>query len=187
VVPTVAQSLGVRETGGATLLDRLAATLREQRLLLVLDNLEQVVEAASCVAELLAACPGMAIVTASRVRLRLSGEREYPVPPLSLPEKRHDGSLDAAAESAAVRLFVARGRAVLPDFALTETNLGAVVDVCRRLDGRPLALELAAARVRILTPDGLLARMERALPLLTGGGREMPAPADDARRYRLVL
>jgi predicted ATPase/DNA-binding CsgD family transcriptional regulator len=175
VAPTVAQALGVREAGEAPLPERLAAALREERLLLVMDNVEQVVEAAPLVADLLAACPGLGVLATSRVRLRLSGEREYPVPPLALPAPAAAGSADAVAGAAAVRLFVERGRAVRPDFALTEANAHAVAEVCRRLDGLPLALELAAARVKVLPPPALLARLGRALPLLTGGGRDLPA------------
>jgi predicted ATPase/DNA-binding CsgD family transcriptional regulator len=175
VLPAVAQALGVRETGEATLFDRLTAAFREQRVLLVLDNLEQVVRAAPVVAELLDACPGLAVLATSRVRLHLPGEIEYAVPPLALPGDGRDSTFESAAESPAVRLFVERGRAVRPDFGLTEANAAALVGICRRLDGLPLALELAAARVKVLPLPVLLARLERALPLLTEGARDLPA------------
>jgi predicted ATPase/DNA-binding CsgD family transcriptional regulator len=175
VAPTVAQALGVREAGEAPLADRLAVFLRDKRLLLILDNFEQVVEAAPLVADLLAACPGLAVLATSRVRLRLSGEREVAVAPLALPTNEGRAARDDAAAADAVRLFVERARAVRADFALTEANAGAVADICRRLDGLPLALELAAARVKVLPAAALLAKLERRLPLLTGGGRDLPA------------
>ncbi len=174
VAPAVAQALGVRDAGEEPLDARLKAFLRERRLLLVLDNFEQVVEAAPLVAELLAACPGLTVLATSRVRLRVSGEREYPVPPLGLPAP---GGGDPAAEETdaeAVRLFVARAEAVQPGFAVTAENAPAVADICRRLDGLPLAIELAAARTKVFPPSDLLARLERRLPLLTGGGRDLP-------------
>src|SRR5262249_4227623 len=145
--------------GGAPAEERLVTSLRDRRVLLLLDNFEQVVEAAPAVAKLLAACPGLRILVTSRVRLRLSGEREYPVPPLPLPAE--DVALEQTSASAAVRLFVERARAVAPDFALTAENTRAAADICRRLDGLPLAIELAAARVKVLPPPALLARLDR--------------------------
>ena len=158
VAPTVAQTVGVREAGDAPLTDRLTASLRDERLLIVLDNFEQVVEAAPLVADLLAACPSLAVLVTSRVRLRLSGEREYPVPPLPLPPPAVP-SPDVAAGSAAVRLFAERARAVRPDFGLTDENAEAVAGICVRLDGLPLAIELADARVKVMPPAALLARL----------------------------
>ena len=174
VLPTIAQALGVREAGDRSLGERLAAFLDDRELLLLLDNFEQVVEAAPLVADLLVKCPALKVLVTSRTRLRLSGEREYPVPPLALPAAATAPSLDAATESEAVRLFVERVQAVKPDFALTPENLPAVVEVCRRLDGLPLGIELAAARAKVLPPAALLARLERRLPLLTGGSRDLP-------------
>jgi len=162
VLPTIAQILSVREAGERSLAARLADVLRDRRLLLVLDNFEHVVEAAPLVADLLAACPGLAVLATSRVRLRLSGEREHAVPPLGLTD---DG---------AVRLFVERARAVREAFALTPATAPVVAAICRRLDGLPLAIELAAARIKVLPPAALLARLERRLPLLTGGARDAP-------------
>jgi predicted ATPase/DNA-binding CsgD family transcriptional regulator len=169
----VAQALGVREAGNEPILARLTAFLRDRQTLLLLDNFEQVVEAAPLVADLLGACPDLKILATSRVRLRLSGEREYPVPPLGLPGKSAgDAEL---AESEAVRLFVERAQAVKPDFAVTDLDAPAVANICRHLDGLPLAIELAAARIKVLPPQTLLTRLERRLSLLTGGGRDLPA------------
>ncbi len=175
VLPTIAQALGVREAGDEPLAARVGAFLRDQRLLLVLDNFEQAVEAAPVVADLLAACPRVTVLATSRVRLRVSGERQYLVPPLGLVGRGGPASVEDAATSEAVRLFVERAQGVKGDFALTAANAGAVAEVCRRLDGLPLAIELAAAWVRVLPPTALLGRLEKRLPLLTGGGRDLPA------------
>ncbi len=174
VVSAVAQALGVHEAGDEPLLDRLTAVLRTKRQLLVLDNVEQVIEAASAMAHLVAHCSGLTMLVTSRVRLRLSAEREFPVSPLGLPDAGGQSSAGSLGTSGAVRLFVARAQAVKPDFALTDQNAEAVAAICTRLDGLPLALELAAARVKVLPPPALLARLERRLPLLTGGGRDLP-------------
>ncbi len=177
----IAARLGLTETGGNGL-DALVAFLRPLSLLLVLDNLEQVMDAADVVAELLATCPRLAIVVTSRERLRLRGERELPVPPLALPSpaggmtgRPLDGEMLAAAEaSPAVRLFAERARAARPGFALDEDSLPAVVQLCRALDGLPLAIELVAARTRLLSPRALLDRFDRRLDLLSGGARDLP-------------
>jgi predicted ATPase/DNA-binding CsgD family transcriptional regulator len=176
LVPSaIAQALGVRETEDEPWLDRLLAVLRDQCHLLVLDNFEQVVEAAPVVTALLAGCPMVTVLVTSRVRLRLSIEREAPVPPLTLPEADDHASDEGLDESAAVRLFVARVQAVKPEFALTGQNANAVAAICHRLDGLPLAIELAAARVKVLSPSALLNKLDLRLPLLTGGGRDLPA------------
>jgi predicted ATPase/DNA-binding CsgD family transcriptional regulator len=175
VAPAIAKVLGVHEAGDEPLVARLETYLSDRRLLLLLDNFEQVVEAAPPVAALLGACPGLKALVTSRVRLRVSGEREYPVPPLTLPTLEALSTANEATDSEAVRLFVDRALAVRPDFALTAENAPAVAEICRRLDGLPLAIELAAARVKVLSPPALLARLERRLPLLTGGGQDMPA------------
>ncbi len=175
VLPTIAQALGAREAGDEPLEARVRAFLRGRGLLLVLDNFEQVVEDAPVVAHLLAACPHLTVLVTSRVRLRLSGEHDYAVPPLGLAGRDDAPSVEEVAGAEAVRLFVARARAVRSDFALTEENAPAVAEICRRLDGLPLATELAAARVKVLPPSALLARLERRLPVLTGGGRDLPA------------
>jgi non-specific serine/threonine protein kinase len=175
VASAIVQALGLRGADQEPPLDRLKAVVCERRFLLVLDNFEHVIDAAPIVAELLGTGPRLTVLVTSRVRLRLSGEREHAVPPLGLAAPDEAGSLAAVAESAAVRLFVARAYAVQEDFALETENAAAVAAVCRRLDGLPLAIELAAARVKVLAPAALLARLERRLPLLTGGGRDLPA------------
>src|SRR5215211_1296366 len=147
VAATIAQVLGLQDTGGSPLAKRLVHLLRTRQTLLVLDNFEQVLDAGPLVAELLAACPRLKVLITSRSVLHLSGEHDMPVPPLTLPESVTGLSAGDAAASEAVRLFLARARAARPDFALTDTNAAAVVAICRRLDGLPLALELAAARI----------------------------------------
>jgi predicted ATPase/DNA-binding CsgD family transcriptional regulator len=173
VASAVAQQLGVREGADDPLSRRLGDVLRERELLLVLDNFEQVVDAAPLVAELLAACPRLTVLVTSRVRLRLTAERTFPVPPLALPPAEPGPSLDAR-DAPAVALFVDRAEAVRPDFALTTENAAAVAAICRRLDGLPLAIELAAVRVTLFQPVALLGKLERRLPLLTGGARDLP-------------
>jgi predicted ATPase/DNA-binding CsgD family transcriptional regulator len=177
VLPTIAQALGVREAGDRPLADQLVGLLRDRRLLLVLDNLEQVLPATPRVAALLAACPRLTVLATSRAPLRVSGERTFDVPPLALPARGEGSGAPPLADLArveAVRLFVERARAARSDFALTEGNAAAVAEVCRRLDGLPLAIELAAARVGALPPTALLARLEKRLPLLTEGPRDAP-------------
>ncbi len=178
VAPTIAQALGLRETGGRPALARLISFLREQRLLLVLDNFEQIVAAAPAVTELLAACPRLIVLVTSREPLRVGGEHEFPVPPLALPERSAGGRSPTPAELAehgAIALFVARARAVQPAFALTEANALTIAEICRCLDGLPLAIELAAARTKVLAPPALLARLTNRLAVLTGGPRDAPA------------
>jgi predicted ATPase/DNA-binding CsgD family transcriptional regulator len=175
VVSAIITALGVREAGEAALVDQLKAVLREKHHLLVLDNFEQVIEAAPNMTDLLGACPALTILVTSRVRLRVSAEREVPIPPLGLAELDRHRGVEEIATSDAVRLFVARAEAVQPDFALTSDNAVPVAEICRRLDGLPLAIELAAARVKVLPPAALLARLGQRLPLLTGGGRDLPA------------
>jgi predicted ATPase/DNA-binding CsgD family transcriptional regulator len=176
LVPSaIITALGVREVGDERLIERLKAVLRSQRLLLVLDNFEHVVRAAPIVADVLETCPGVTILVTSRVRLRVSGEREVPLAPLGLVPRDREPSVTDVARSDATQLFVARAEAVQPDFALTPENAVAVAEICRRLDGLPLAIELAAARVKVLPPVALLARLDHRLPLLTGGGPDHPA------------
>ena len=174
VASAIAQGLGVREAGDQPLAERLRAFLRGRHLLLVLDNFEQVVEAAPLLADLLGAGPRLSLLVTSRARLRVSGEREFPVPPLALPAGGDARSAEDVGESAAVRLFVRRAQDVNPSFALSEANARAVAEICRRLEGLPLAIELAAARAKILPAPALLARLEQRLPLLTGGARDLP-------------
>jgi predicted ATPase/class 3 adenylate cyclase len=175
LVPSViASALRVREEPGRDLLDTLADHLRDREMLLLLDNFEQVVEAASVVARLLDAAPGLTVLVTSRVPLHLTGEQGYHVSPLALPE-RGRSDLESLTTCEAVMLFVERARAVLPGFRLTEENASPVAELIARLDGLPLAIELAASRLNLLDPRSMLARLDRRLPLLTGGARDLPA------------
>ncbi len=175
VVPAIAQELGVRAAGGRPPFAQLKAFLAARHMLLVLDNFEQVVDAAPIVADLATTIPSLSILVTSRERLRLSVEYAYPVPPLALPEVQEPATLDRVAGTAAVRLFVERAQTVQPDFALSNANVEDVAAICHRLDGLPLALELAATRVGALPPATLLALLAQRLPLLTGGSRDRPA------------
>jgi predicted ATPase/DNA-binding CsgD family transcriptional regulator len=174
VLPAIAHAFALPDREEEQLLAATIDALRTRRVLLVLDNLEQLLAAAPRLAELLAACPDLTILVTSRAVLRLSGEHDFPVPPLDLPEA-DAAPFPVVATAAAVRLFVARAQAARPDFALTEGNAATVGAICRRVDGLPLAVELAAARVRHLPADALLARLEPRLPLLTGGPRDQPS------------
>jgi predicted ATPase/Tfp pilus assembly protein PilF len=175
VVSTIAQALGLRETGGQTAAESLKAHLREKRILLVLDNFEQILPAAPQVVDLLMAAPQLRTLVTSRAALRVRGEQEFPVPPLSLPDLKRLPPPEALLRYAAVSLFIERVRAVRPDFAVTNENAAAVAEICHRLNGLPLAIELAAARARIFSPQALLARLENRLQVLKGGPRDLPA------------
>jgi predicted ATPase/DNA-binding XRE family transcriptional regulator len=176
LVPTaVAQVLGVRDLGGRPMLDGLKEYLRNRSILLVLDNLEQVLPAASVVAELLAVSPGLRTIATSREPLRLRGEHEYQVRPLALPDARQAPSAEWLAEYASVALFVERAREINAELTLTPENAPAIATICARLDGLPLAIELASARTRLLSPQAMVGRLEQRLPLLTGGSRDLPA------------
>src|SRR5262249_50101051 len=163
VASALARVLGVRETGQRPLAEDLAAFLRDQRLLLVLDNCEHLAAGvAPLVADLLQTCPRLVVLATSRAPLRLAGEQEYPMPPLALPALPAPAwppGPAALARAEAVALFVQRAAAGRPDFALDAENALAVAEVCARLDGLPLAIELAAARVKVLPPSALLARL----------------------------
>jgi non-specific serine/threonine protein kinase len=174
VPATIAHVLGVREAPGRPLTDALTDYLREMWLLLLLDNFEQVVAAAPFLARLLAECAGLKLLVTSREVLRLRGEHEYPLAPLALPELGGDADVAALARNPAVALFCRQARAAKPDFALTEENAAAVAEIAVRLEGLPLSLELAAARVKLLPPAALLARLETRLKLLIGGARDLP-------------
>jgi predicted ATPase/DNA-binding CsgD family transcriptional regulator len=175
VASTIARTLGIRDDGSRPLMPTLVDQLSEQSMLLLLDNVEQVVEAAPIVAELLASCPTLKVLATSRVTLHIRAEHEFPVAPLTLttPARHMDASNLVA--SPAATLFIERSRAVRPDFAVTDENASAVAGICSRLDGLPLAIELAAARVKVLTPEALLARLDSRLDLLVGGPRDVPA------------
>jgi predicted ATPase len=176
VIPTIARMLGLRELGERPLSERLGELLKESELLLVLDNFEQVVEAAPRVAELLAVCPRLKVLVTSREVLHVSCERVFPVPPLSLPDVNQlPEDIRTLSGYEAVAFFVERAQAARPDFRLTEENAPAVAEICARLDGMPLGIQLAAARVRLLSPRAILERLRRRLRLLKGGMRDAPA------------
>ncbi len=167
--------LGVAETPTRTPIEALQRIFGARRSLLVLDNLEQVVEAAPVLAELLARCPGLKLLVTSRILLRVSGERVLPVPPLGLPDDPSGATAADLERAPATALFLDRARAARADFAVTDANAPAVAEICRRLDGLPLAIELAAARVRHFSPGSLLSRLGRRLDVLGGGPRDTPA------------
>jgi predicted ATPase/DNA-binding CsgD family transcriptional regulator len=175
VLPTIAQTLALDAASTTPLPARLHEALHGRSQLLLLDNFEQVIAAATQLAELLAAAPGIKLLVTSREALHIRGEQEFPVPPLDLPEARATHDPDSLARSPAVALFVQRARAVRPDFRLTAESAPIVAEICHRLDGLPLALELAAARIKALSPRALLARLEHRLEVLTGGPRDLPA------------
>jgi non-specific serine/threonine protein kinase len=174
VVPAIAQALGLRESIVQPLADIVSGHLRTRELLLVLDNFEHVLAAAPIVSDLLRAAPAVVALVTSRAPLRVRGEQEFSVEPLALPDLSTSPGAEALAASAAVALFVERARAVVPGFAVTPETLRGIAELCARLDGLPLAIELAAARSRVLSPRALLARLDRRLYLLTGGPRDGP-------------
>jgi predicted ATPase/class 3 adenylate cyclase len=173
LLPTMAQAMGLMDPGAASV-DRLAEHFGERAFLLVLDNFEQVDAAAPLVGELLARAPRLSVLATSRSPLRVYGEREYPVPPLGLPDPRHLPDLQQFTQFESVALFIERAVAVRPDFRVSSANAPAVAEVCVRLDGLPLAIELAAARVRVLNPQAILDRLGDRLGLLSGGARDLP-------------
>ena len=172
VSAAIARRLEVYESGTRRARELLLKYLRDRQVLLVLDNFEHLLGAAPLLAELLAACPRLALLVTSRAALRLRGEWRFDVPPLAVPQDAP--ALEAIAATAAVRLFVERAQATAPDLVLDARNAPAVAAICRRLDGMPLAIELAAARAGLLQPDALLRRLERRLPLLTAGAVDLP-------------
>jgi predicted ATPase len=173
VLPIVARTLGVAEAKGRSALDALVVLLSERHVLLVLDNLEQVIGAAGHVADLLARCPRLHVLATSRSPLRVGAETEYPLPTLDLPPS--DGDAGVGLDGyAATALFMDRARRARADLVLTPDDEAAVVQICRRLDGLPLAIELAAARMRILEPAALLQRLDHSLDVLTAGARDQP-------------
>ncbi len=174
VLPTVSVALDIAEAQGRSALDALSAVIAGRRLLLILDNLEQVLESAGEIAELVSRCSSLQVVATSRAPLRISSETEFALPPLELPDSRSQ-SLEELGQSPSVALLLQRAAKVRPDLELTQDNAAAIAEICRRLDGLPLALELAAARLRILEPAALLERLDHALDLLTSGDRDLPA------------
>jgi len=173
VAPAIAAGLGLSTSAGRLMAD-LKGYLRTRQLLLALDNFEQVLEAAGLLSQLLAAAPGLVVLVTSRAVLRLSGEHEFVVPPLPVPSGDADPDPAGLLRYASVALFAERAHAAAPGFELTAGNAVAVAEICRRLDGLPLAIELAAARVRLLSPQALLSRLDERFSLLTSGARDVP-------------
>jgi predicted ATPase/DNA-binding CsgD family transcriptional regulator len=184
VLSSIAQGIGLQDPRDRPLAEHLGSYLRDRKLLIVLDNFEHLLPAAAVVAELLSEADGLRIVVSSRAPLRVSGEQECPVPPLALPEGKADGGLAPVAGCESVRLFAERAAAVMPGFAVDEHNAAAVAQIVRRLDGLPLAIELAAARVKLLPPEAICERLEHSLGLLTGGSRDLP---DRQRTLRATI
>jgi len=174
VLPALAQTFDLKETPDWLPLEHLKAYLREKQLLLLLDNFEQVIAAAPLLVALLHACPALKMLVTSRARLRVSGEFEFPVLPLALPDLHHLPEHDALLEYAAVALLLQRAQALKPDLQLTAGNARAIAEICLRLDGLPLAIELAAARLKLLSPQALLARLIHRLQVLTAGVQDAP-------------
>jgi predicted ATPase/class 3 adenylate cyclase/Tfp pilus assembly protein PilF len=176
VVSEIAQTLGVQEAAGKPLVHSLKEHLHGKHLLLLLDNFEQIVPAASLVSQLTQSSPHLKVLVTSRIALRVRGEREYAVPPLGLPpDLKHLPSVERLSQYEAVRLFIERATDIKPAFEVTNENAPAVAEICYRLDGLPLSIELAAARIRILPPQAMLSRLQSRLKLLTGGGKDLPA------------
>jgi non-specific serine/threonine protein kinase len=175
VIAAIAQTLGIVESSTRSYAAGLRQYLQDKQLLLVLDNFEHVIDAAPAVGELLGACPGVTMLVTSRSTLRISGEREFVVPPLALPPAGERPTADSLLRSGAPLLFVQRVLMVKPRFVVTDANAPTIAEICARLDGLPLALELAAARTRLLSLEELLSRMTDRLALLRGGARDLPA------------
>ena len=174
VMPTIAETLLIRESSGQSLLERLTEELRPQQIFLLLDNFEQVMSAAEQMAILLMACPRLKVLVTSREVLQVRAEHEFPVSPLAVPDPDHLPDLTTLSQQAAVALFLQQAQAVKPDFHLTDANARAIVELCARLDGLPLAIELAAARMKLFSPRALLARLGQSLSLLTSALRDVP-------------
>jgi predicted ATPase len=174
VVPSIAQALDIKESGERRMFDLLKSSLHKKQLLLLLDNFEQVVEAASQIAELLATCPEIKVLVTSRMALHIQAEHEFTVPPLTLPDPRQPPTSETLAQYEAVALFIERARAVKSDFQVTHASIPTIAAICVRLDGLPLTIELAAARIKLLPPRALLARLNQRLPILTSGAQDAP-------------
>ncbi len=177
IVSVIVQTLGLRGTGGQSPLEILKKNLQDSSrppTLFLLDNFEHLAAAAPTVAEMLAMGPNLKILVTSRSALHVYGEREFPVPPLALPDSRSKPSVEVLSQSPAVALFVQRAMAVKPDFELNGENGSAIIEICTRLDGLPLAIELAASRIKVLSPSSMRTRLASRLQLLTGGARDLP-------------
>jgi predicted ATPase/transcriptional regulator with XRE-family HTH domain len=175
VAPTIAQTLGLKEVSGQAVEATLQSYLRDKQMLMLLDNFEQVIQAAPLVSNLMSAASGLKLMVTSRAVLHVYGEHEFVVPPLQLPDPKEIPAVEELSQCEAVALFTQRAQAVQPGFALTRENAQVVAQICVRLDGLPLALELAAARTKLCTPHSMLARLNQRLSLLTGGPRDLPA------------
>jgi predicted ATPase len=177
IAALIVQTLGIRETGGQSSLEQLKRHLQDsahEPVLFLLDNFEHLIQAAPLVADLLAMAPSLKVLVTSRAALHVYGEREFPVPALAVPDAQAKTSLDALSQFPAVALFVQRAVAAKPDFELSQQNASAIIEICARLDGLPLAIELAAARVKVLSPSAMRTRLASRLQLLTGGARDLP-------------
>jgi predicted ATPase/class 3 adenylate cyclase len=175
VLAAVARTIGLSDTPDDSLLDELSRQLREQRMLLVLDNFEQVTVAAPTASQLLHGCPRLKLLVTSREALRVRGEHLFAVPPLSMPSGAGRQSAEQLMRYEAIQLFVERARAIRPDFRLTDDDAEAVVEICARLDGLPLAIELTTARINLFSPEALCDRLSSRLQLLRGGAQDLPA------------
>jgi predicted ATPase/class 3 adenylate cyclase len=182
VIPTISQVLGLSEARDKSPLEQVKHALQEKKVLLLLDNFEQVVSSATSVADVLAACPRLKVLVTSREGLHVRAEREYHVPALLLPDMTHLPDLLALSQYEAVALFIERAQAMNPEFQVTNTNAPAVAEICVRLDGLPLAIELAAARIRLFSPQALLTRLGQRLPLLVSSARDVPARQQTLRQ-----
>jgi predicted ATPase len=175
VPQTILQALGVSDAAGQDASQTLTEYLRDKNLLLLLDNFEQILEAAPTISALLQNCANIKVIVTSRTPLRIRGEQEFPVPPLALPIRKPPPTTQQLSQYAAVQLFIQRAQSVKPGFGVSAENAPAIAEICVRLDGLPLAIELAAARVKLLSPQALLARLEKSLNVLTGGARDVAA------------
>ena len=174
VLPAIARQLGVQEIGMQSIFEQVKVALQEKQVLLVLDNFEQVVTAAPQVEELLVACSSLKVIVTSREVLHLQAEQVYPVLPLPLPDLDQMPERETLSQYAAVALFIQRAQAISPTFEVTPANARVIAEICERLDGLPLALELAAIRMRLLPPHKLLARLSQRLQVLTRGAQDLP-------------
>jgi predicted ATPase len=174
VMGAIAKALSLWESAELPPEAQMQVVLRDRRMLLILDNFEQVVEAAPQLTSLLAVCPHLQILVTSRIALHISGEHEFPVPPLKIPDLLYEHSLESFRQQACVHLFVERTQSIKPAFQVTASNARTIAEICVQLDGLPLAIELAAARGKLLPPQALLKRLSHRLDVLTGGAQDLP-------------
>ena len=174
VPSTIAGALSLREEGSRPIIETVQDYLRHKQAILLFDNFEQVISAAPIVSQLLGTAPGLRVIVTSRAPLRISGEQEFPVPPMSMPDPRRIDDVESLETYESIKLFLQRARAVKPDFVMTEENASVVSEICVKLDGLPLAIELAAARVRLLSPQEISTRLDRSLSILSGSARDVP-------------